>query len=83
MFIRFSYGVVLTVCNHNWDTGEDTACPRKFGCGEIYEVGEVSPVDEKMDVLEILGVGFCEVPRNAWTQNVVRFSFFPDAIPLN
>lgn len=53
-----------------------TSFIRKFRPGEIFQVGEASPVDSDTSCLDIVGMGVGEFPNYSWCLfEELRFAF--------
>ncbi len=82
MRIRFTRRVVLEL--YSCDEDGDHCEVRTFREGEVYQVGEVSEVDDELDVIEFVGLGYAEVPNDTWIQDSnLRFSFSPSTWATN
>lgn len=83
MFIRIVRPVTLMVCDHDPNTGIDWCRDRDFKVGEILAVGEKSDfLDEPTTVIELLGLGFVELPNDCfvWYERIV-YRFRPTDDP--
>ena len=65
--VKINYDIIMDVCNFDWDLNQDRVYSRLFHAGEVYSVTEISPVDDFTDVIDFDLLGFCEIPREAWS----------------
>jgi hypothetical protein len=83
-FIRITRDLVVPVHTYDGDTGADGQRQRAFRAGAVYRVQRVLAADASSAVLELRGLGYVEIPNDAWAEGEeVIFPFFPGRLSPN
>jgi hypothetical protein len=77
-FIRITRDLVVTVHTRDGEAGTGGERPRAFRAGEVYRLRRVLAADASSAVLELRGLGYVEMPNDAWAEGEETvLPFFP------